>query len=192
MKDINKATLITSCASLIISIIALCVICTRRSPLDFDWYGALIGVLSLLVTVLIGWNIYQGIDFDRRIENKVERALSGIGSEVEYMNDRTMYSILLSIASIMKEQTNSLLAFDMYLKAALFASKAKEAELTIDCLKNAIDIFDVMTTDSRMSFDMKIFKSKFRKLDDYIDMLKLIDNELSNTLIKKIILTKEN
>lgn len=187
----NSFSIIALAISVISLLVSGYIICSENR-FNADWYAIVIGVLSLLITVLIGWNIYTVIDFDRRIENKVERALSGIGSEVEYMNDRTMYSILLSIASIMKEQTNSLLAFDMYLKAALFASKANEAELTIDCLKNAMDIFDVMTTDSRMSFDMKIFKSKFRKLDDYIDMLKLIDNELSNTLIKKIILTKEN
>lgn len=191
MKNINKAILLISGLSLIISIIALCVICVRNNSLDFDWYGVLIGILSLLVTVLIGWNIYVGIDFDKRIDRKMEKALANIGADVEYINDRTTYSLFVNIASIMREQTNSLLAFDMYLKAALFASKAKRIDLTNEYLGNAVEIFDVMMTSPHCIKDRDIFKSKFRRLEDYIDLLKLIDSEISNTLIKRIILAKQ-
>ena len=191
MKNVSKLTLITSVVSLIVSVIALCTICVRNASLDFDWYGVLIGILSLLVTVLIGWNIYVGIDFDKRIDRKMEIALSKIGSDVEFINDRTTYTLLVNIASIMREQTNSLLAFDMYLKAAMFASKARRIDLTNQYLENAIEIFDVMMTSPLCTRDKNTFKSKFRRLEDYIDLLKLIDSELSNSLITRIILEKQ-
>lgn len=187
----NSFSIISLAVSVVSLLVSSYIICSENR-FNADWYAIVIGVLSLLVTVLIGWNIYIGIDFDRRIENKVEKALSGIGSEVEYMNDRTTYSLLANIAGIMKEQGNSLISFDMYLKAALFTSKAKEPDKTRDCLKNAIDVFDVMMTNPKLSLDRKIFKSEFRKLDDYIDMLKLIDSKLSNTLITRIVLAKED
>lgn len=57
-----------SILSIIISVTALCIICVRNSELNIDWYGALIGVLSLLVTVLIGWNIYTVFDSNNRID----------------------------------------------------------------------------------------------------------------------------
>lgn len=60
-----KKEYILSIIAIIVSVIALCVVCVRNSALDIDWYGALIGVLSLLVTVLIGWNIYTMIDANR-------------------------------------------------------------------------------------------------------------------------------
>lgn len=46
--------------SLICSLVALC----RSYPIpsSFDYTGLIVGVLSLLVTVLIGWNIYSVID----------------------------------------------------------------------------------------------------------------------------------
>lgn len=190
MKNINKAILLVSCLSLIISIVALCIICVRNNSLDFDWYGVLIGILSLLVTVLIGWNIYVGIDFDKRIELKIEKALSIIGEDVQKMNYRTTYSLLVNIAQIMKEQDSPLLAFDMYLRAAMFSSSSKDTKLTVDILNKAIEIFDVLMTHPKMSFHRKIFKSEFRKLDDYIDMLKLIDSDLSNSLITRIVISK--
>lgn len=48
---------------------ALCISCYAALSCDkrieADWMGILVGVLSLLVTVLIGWNIYSLIDFNR-------------------------------------------------------------------------------------------------------------------------------
>lgn len=46
--------------------IACCLI--KIEPISYDYMGVLVGVLSLLVTVLIGWNIYTLIDFNKKTE----------------------------------------------------------------------------------------------------------------------------
>jgi hypothetical protein len=38
----------------------------RTVPISVDWAGVLVGILTLLVTALIGWNIYTLIDIDKR------------------------------------------------------------------------------------------------------------------------------
>ena len=60
----NKANLsiAMSIAAILLSIYAAFV-CDKR--IEADWMGILVGVLALLVTVLIGWNIYALIDFNR-------------------------------------------------------------------------------------------------------------------------------
>ena len=50
----------TNFLALIFSIAALCM--THPNQLGFDYIGAIVGILALLVTVLIGWNIYQLVD----------------------------------------------------------------------------------------------------------------------------------
>ena len=40
----------------------------RTSPVDFDYISLIIGILALLVTILIGWNIYSLVDFNKRRE----------------------------------------------------------------------------------------------------------------------------
>ena len=42
------------------------------NPYYFDYYGVIIGILSVLVTVLLGWNIFSVIDFRVKLE-KVEK-----------------------------------------------------------------------------------------------------------------------
>ena len=46
----------------IINIILLCLTFPRSSGLGFDYIGVLIAIISLLVVVLLGWNIYTLID----------------------------------------------------------------------------------------------------------------------------------
>lgn len=66
------------CFSLILSICAfafsllLMFPCLPRilssKEIQFDYIGAIIGVLSILVTILLGWNIYTVIDFKSKIK----------------------------------------------------------------------------------------------------------------------------
>lgn len=63
MKPKNSAvTVLLSSLAILFSIVALCVAIPRASTLAVDYLGLLVGILALLVTVLIGWNIYTVID----------------------------------------------------------------------------------------------------------------------------------
>ena len=65
MKNKNYLALGISVIALMVSIIAICVAGYRAPELSVDYLGVIVGVLALLVTVLIGWNIYTLIDIDR-------------------------------------------------------------------------------------------------------------------------------
>lgn len=48
----------------LLNIMSFSVLC-REDSLSFDYLGLLVGILAILVTVLIGWNIYRVLDEDR-------------------------------------------------------------------------------------------------------------------------------
>ena len=52
--------------AIVISIVALSVALFRCEPITHEWMGVLVGVLAVLVTVLVGWNIYTFIDISKR------------------------------------------------------------------------------------------------------------------------------
>ena len=68
--------------SLLLSVIAVCVSVWRSPELSFDYQGVLVGVLSLLVTILVGFQIYNSIDVNRKISEieKVSRDTARIES----------------------------------------------------------------------------------------------------------------
>lgn len=86
------------------------------AELDFDYNGVIVGVLSLLVTALLGWNVYSLIDLKNNAEQnhkindelnkiktdnnngyaEVERTLASLFSDKEILNNksvRTYYSL---------------------------------------------------------------------------------------------------
>lgn len=75
----NKFWKITICVGLALSIVAIifciCRIFPRTYNLGIDYIGIIVGILSLLVTILIGWNIYTVLDIKCTIScNKAAHA----------------------------------------------------------------------------------------------------------------------
>ena len=71
---------VISTVSIIFSSVVLCLYAPSKN-LTFDYMGVIVGVLSLLVTILIGWNIYAIIDFNRRkddLETSIHEARNSI------------------------------------------------------------------------------------------------------------------
>lgn len=82
MKKKENWALGLSCVAILISLVAICVACPHNQELGFDYQGVLVSVLSLLVTVLIGWNIYTFIDI-KSTRDKIDDISSGATSMVQ-------------------------------------------------------------------------------------------------------------
>ena len=76
---------IVSIVSLLLSVIAVCVAVWRSPDLDFDYQGVLVGVLSLLVTVLVGLNIYTLVDF-RKKESVIDEKIKLIAESLSNLS----------------------------------------------------------------------------------------------------------
>ena len=62
-------------------LILIAILSPAKSSLDFDYYGVIIAVLSVLVTVLIGWNIYSALG--------LEKSVAQIGLNVQMLEEKT-------------------------------------------------------------------------------------------------------
>lgn len=86
--------------AIIVSIAAIVVTLTYKQPITVDWLGALVGILSLLVMMLIGWNIYSVIDLNKvkddtkEINEGIESRINKIESKVKA--DMTYEMLLIS------------------------------------------------------------------------------------------------
>ena len=69
-----------SIVALIIAVVALCRTCPRTVSLSFDYLGVIVGVLSVLVTVVIGWNIYSILDI-KRLRSEISNEIKNLGEE---------------------------------------------------------------------------------------------------------------
>lgn len=69
----NKISLFLSLFSLIVSCATLAVCCPRDLNLEMDYISILVTVLSVLVTAILGLKIYEGVVFEKRIQDKMEK-----------------------------------------------------------------------------------------------------------------------
>ncbi len=51
--------------SILLSIVAIAISVLRCEPMSFDYMGVLIGILSMLTTALLGWQIYSVINLEK-------------------------------------------------------------------------------------------------------------------------------
>lgn len=75
MKKENWAFVLSG-VSLLVSVIAICMAGYRTPELGFDYQGVIVGILSLLVTVLIGWQIYSILDAKNIVSNMKQDVIS--------------------------------------------------------------------------------------------------------------------
>jgi hypothetical protein len=90
--------------------------------LGFDYMGVIVGILSLLVTVLIGWNIYQLVDFKGKLKQinllseKQEKEINYIHNKADY-NQAINYAIISqTLSAHFAPNEDSSIKFQMLIK----------------------------------------------------------------------------
>ena len=98
--------------SLIISVISIVISVVRCEPIYTDWIGVLVGILSLLVTILMGWNIYQVIDLNK-IRSKYNGELNYIHNKADFNNGMSYLINSQNLACQISHGKNELIKFQM-------------------------------------------------------------------------------
>lgn len=74
--------------ALILSITSICISAWRSPELSFDYQGVIVGVLSLLVTVILGWNIYTVIDI-KNTRGEIHKLKGMLEKQIQQSNENT-------------------------------------------------------------------------------------------------------
>lgn len=122
--------------SLTLGIAALCISYIRCEPLTIEWMGILVGVLSFLVTIVLGWNIYTYVDMRsewKSHKQEMDKKVADLDTlmKVTKINNAKSIVEVIDISSIMAygmDDINSSLSISSlkakYLKDALLDDKA--------------------------------------------------------------------
>lgn len=112
-------TILLSIPALIISITALAFSCPSKGNLEADYIGIIVSILSILVTLLVTWNILQSV----RLENKMKEIKSlrkdydKVLRNVKELNKTNKWILETNISYIQAE---------LYRKAKMYISALKQ------------------------------------------------------------------
>ena len=159
-----------SIAAIIMSVAAVSMVIFRIEPITYDWMGVLVGVLSILVVTLIGWNIYTAVDakttlkeqnkkieyYDKKLSLLIENAdlqayelsrnMCHTASRIFYKADDAVeflrYSLLglYYTAKLGNHQQCNILIASILETSSLWASKIIDVNDKADLLEKAYEI----------------------------------------------------
>jgi len=168
--------------SLLFSIAVLCKWCPRMvepENLGFDYIGVIIGILSLLVTVLLGWQIFNAISFDNRMNNLKKKYKTKLDESFSYMDASTEFIQGIIVLSNISTKRYSV-AYDCfalslfhYLKAGVDIMNKAD-----NCISNMESSFKKMTTDD-MNYD-------YTNIEETISNILLYRKNLNTNLISRL------
>lgn len=158
-----------SIVSLLLSVIAVCVAVWRSPELDFDYQGVLVGVLSLLVTVLVGLNIYTLVDF-RKKENMVDEkikliteSLSNLSKAELSTSATTEHAISFLYYSLMGLKDPLGLEYRYLYHSLISLSKVSQLDDTKTCNEIVKGLLEVIVRPENISMK-KINKDRLYRL----------------------------
>lgn len=176
MKNKSNWTLFFSVLAFLFSGYAVFV-CDKR--IEADWLGILVGILALLVTVLLGWNIYSAIQLDNIMDKKMKKARDSVSLEIRKdficMQMKVLQGYIVNRDWYMVMEGYYFLISDVL--ALEDKDKAKDAISLIDVILDKIPLVEKRNIES------------FQKLANKIMKLSLLDEsacELYNKAVKKI------
>ena len=126
-----------SAIALLISISALCVSIFRSDPITIEWAEVLVGVLSILVTVLIGYQIYNAVS----VTTKMKSIQNELRSDLDIIKSDTYNNIVRSILIQSKSQSLDFFAENGFLLGieALRAAFKYDTNNAEHCIEYLID-----------------------------------------------------
>lgn len=169
-----------SIAAIICSVVAICVSLPSAPELGIDYIGVIVGILSLLVTMLIGWQIYNVITIDKKIRDEVNKTKSSFIKEIEVIKDS-------SYIALQKLQFKTeLINLNSYMSKGNFGQAIESLKSLLDSaiIINETDFFretaQVISNTKKELNDIYSFPDHRRKLDDiFIEIVQSILAHLS-------------
>lgn len=166
MKWLCWCSVFLSIISIIVSVFCVCIDFPHSTNLGFDYSGVIVGIFSLLITILIAWQISTMISIDRRFESvakkivneSVEKAESKLSAKAEGILEIAWWANVNNNIS----SGNILDAFTMSIQALGFCGNSKGIEKYKNIILRYYEISDMQID----SIDQEKLKSLMRILED--------------------------
>lgn len=132
-----------------------------HAPSNLNIHSFLTGILSVIIALLIGWNIYSTIDL-KEYKTKFEREINYAHNKMDY-NKAETYAFLSQSASIMLFHTNDIVlkisCVEYGIQSATIFSKLDNCE---EQIRNVLDIMiDMLEQSHSLKFDQKTIDNFF-------------------------------
>jgi|GEM_PF-4485133 hypothetical protein len=164
-----------SIGAFMFSIIAFVVVFAKSKCWCWNDLNFLVAVLSILVVILMGWQIFSTLSFENKIEEKIEALEEKLKTEIKEIREETKNSVFL-------------IGFEHYLNMLPYSEQTKNLYLQISTITGALfygvncgysnDVIEEKLKDLSILLKEKIHKNT--------DAIRDFDTVLKQNLIRLI------
>lgn len=166
MMKINWISLL----ALLVSIIALMLSC-RVAYIDFkDYWGFVLGVLSLFVTLLIGWQIYNSLDIKKQLDETRKKQIEIEKQFEDYKKSFTVVECGLNyIQGLSNVNERPLSAYRDFIRTLDSAYDSNNHNVIEDCFNNLKAVIQKVDKEKKVNENIA---EKEIQIQEVVDLLK--------------------
>jgi hypothetical protein len=180
----NMLSLALSVTAIAISIIALCRVYPHTSDLRMDYQGVIIGILALLVTVLVGINLYTLVDLGRARKDvdEMKKEMDKKEMEIYIRSEKNLIEfhmavLLMHISKDNKDYNDAYQIVLSGLSAMIHQSRIglyKDCEITARSIlveKETISMLKISKQSKEVLLNMMVDIKDVQKIGCYTDLM---------------------
>lgn len=189
-----KKAYVLSLLALAVSLSALCLCCCRCEPIMADWMAILVGILALLVTFLVGWQITRTLDIERRMrrfDNIVDRRVGAISRDLVQLtlaNERRTDIYTFTVDRKSTKECVSILMNSLEIALTTTTPGANDAVIDL-IIDNFSDIMNdtesktklALSKDEKKQYIAIAKKVRHKKIDDVILFISEAETPIEET-----------
>lgn len=192
-------SIVLSIIAIITCIINFFVFNIRVAPYEFDVYGVLVGILGILVTFLLGWQIFSVFQMKKEIDKLKDDISQEVDTEIEKLREdfkehtNQMDDELRNLMSVLGFEFYGTILTDHYLKNSGFFSFFSEFKNLIFFLLYANNVSSPFY-EEKVEPVVKLYSDKLINLcKKHKSQIRNLTPLIKEDLLEKIdIFTKEN
>lgn len=167
--------------SIILSLLAIIIAGTTAFSLSIDLGNSsfTLGTLTLLVTLLVGWQIYNKIEFDNRIRKAIDE-------QVEKGSNMALFVALAQQGNIAYNRDDKANAIQSMLNALCIWNETMDTPLAKEAYNNCVTkliamskgiVFEVEETDERDAYIKAALKTGEQELINFATQIKVREKQ---------------
>ena len=137
--NLGKVALVISSAALLLAALAVCRSYHTVEAVSFDYLGAFAGVLSLLVTALVVYEVYRAVSFDESVRKTVEKRLREAECSASCLSLAQLGNALFNRSNNNKDYGD---VIQTLFNALILSEKSPMSELGDEARENSIKILE--------------------------------------------------
>ena len=160
MYNVATCMVVVSIISTTVSVGALIMAFPHYENASYDYHGGLVNILAILVTILIGWNIYSIVDFNRRKNevNSLHLAVNQALAEMSKWNNNSDGITEFSFVCVYQQMINVRPLpemYDRFLNHSVLALKYFSYSKEMDACKELVKSLKLIPKEITIAQDTK-------------------------------------